>query len=276
MNIIGMIGNLLILGALGCVGFAVFTEGDTRTGLIFTAISLVIPAVIMRGLGRKLGGMLGVKPAFIAHGTRGTATVTSVGDTGVTINNDPVLAFGLDVDIPGSPPMVEIKQRVPRFLLGAVMPGSMVAAVADPADPARVGIDWTVPPQPGSAAGQAAVGSGLEQISEHMGEPVAEVSSAAETLRKGRRGTAVIKAAKDSGDISDLGLVDASDAGRDDRVYVLELEVKLPGRAPYPARIGHRVPERLFGRIGPGMEVDVAVDRDNEQGVAIDWDSIVS
>jgi hypothetical protein len=97
------------------------------------------------------------------------------------------------------------------------------------------------------------------------------VESAAELLERGRHGTAVIKSASDSGDISDLGIVDSSDAGRDDRIYILDLEVKLPGRSPYSARVGHRVPERLFGRIGPGMEIEVAVDRDDDQDVAIDW-----
>jgi len=140
-----------------------------------------------------------------------------------------------------------------------------------------VAIDWTVAPQGGAGGvsrSAATPGPGMEVLSERMGEPVTGVSSAAETLRTGRKGTAVVKAAKDSGDISDLGVVDESDPGRDDRVYVFELEVKLPGRSPYVARVGHRVPERLFGRIGPGMRLEVAVDRDDDQGVAIDWSTV--
>jgi hypothetical protein len=277
MNIFGAIGNLLLLGALGCGGAAVFVGGEARAALIITGISLLIPAVIMRGVGRRVGNLTGIQPDFIATGTRGTATVTGVGETGVTINNDPVLAFGLDLNVPGSPATTEIRQRMPRFLMGAVIPGAEVEVVADREDPSRVAIDWTVTPRPGAgtaSARAASPGPGMERISENMGEPVTGVSSAAETLRKGRRGTAVIQSAKDSGDISDLGVVDPTDPGRDDRIYVLELEVKLPGRSPYVARVGHRVPERLFGRIGPGMTLEVAVDRDDDQGVAIDWEKV--
>jgi hypothetical protein len=277
MNIFATVGNLLLLGALGCGAAAVFFGGEARGALIITGISLLIPAVIMRGVGRRVGSITGIQPDFVATGTRGTATVTSLGETGVTINNDPVLAFGLDLDLPGSPATTEIRQRMPRFLLGAVLPGAQVEVVAHPDDPSRVAIDWTVAPRPGAGfpgARVASPGPGMERISENMGEPVTGVSSAAETLRKGRRGTAVIRSAKDSGDISDLGVVDETDPGRDDRIYVLELEVKLPGRSPYVARVGHRVPERLFGRIGPGMNLEVAVDRDDEQGVAIDWEKV--
>jgi hypothetical protein len=136
-----------------------------------------------------------------------------------------------------------------------------------------VAIDWTQAPQPGARVASG-MGPGMGEISANMGEPVAGVGSAAELLRKGRRGTAVIRSATDSGDISDLGVVDATDPGRDDRIYVFELEVKLPGRSPYQARIGHRVPERLYGKVAPGMEIVVAVDRDNDQEVAIDWTGV--
>jgi len=276
MNIFGMVGNLLLLGAVSCGGAAVFATGDTQGALVVTAVSLLIPALIMRGIGRKVGSITGIQPDYIATGTRGVGTVTSVGDTGVTINNDPVLAFSLDLQVPGSPASVELRQRMPRFLLGAVLPGTEVDVVADPNRPTRVAIDWTVAPRAGAgtAGAAAAPGPGMEVISERMGEPVTEVSSAAETLRKGRRGTAVVKSAKDAGDISELGVVDETDAGRDDRIYVFELEVKLPGRSPYAARVGHRVPERLFGRIGPGMNLEVAVDRDDDQDVAIDWSKV--
>lgn len=270
MNPLGVIGNLLFLAAVGCGVAAVWVDGEARGALIVTAVSLLIPALIMRGIGRRLGRLLGVQPDFMATGKRGTATITSIGDTGVTINNDPVLAFGLALDVTGSPATAEIRQRTPRFVVGAVLPGSRVQVVADPNDPSVVAIDWAEAPQAGPGV-TGGVGPGMERISENMGEAVAGVGSAAELLRKGRRGTAVIKSATDSGDISDLGLVDSSDPGRDDRIYIFDLEVKLPGRSPYRARVGHRVPERLYGKVAPGMEVVVAVDRDNDQEVAIDW-----
>ena len=83
-----------------------------------------------------------------------------------------------------------------------------------------------------------------------------------------------MKPAKAAGDISELGVAPPDDAHPDDRLYILELEVKLPGRSPYPVRIGHRLPERLYGRVGPGMIIPVAVDRDDDQSVAIDWTTV--
>jgi hypothetical protein len=275
MNPLGLIGSVLLLGAVGCGVAAIWVGGEGRATLILVAVSLLIPALTLRGIGKRLGRMLGVQPDFMATGKRGTATITSIGDTGVTINNDPVLVFGLDLDVTGSPATAEIRQRTPRFVVGAVLPGSTVQVVADPDDPTVVAIDWTQAPQPGAGvAGAGAVGPGMEAISAEMGEPVAGVGSAAELLRKGRRGTAVIRSATDSGDISDLGLVDSADPGRDDRIYIFDLEVKLPGRSPYEARIGHRVPERLYGKVAPGMEIVVAVDRDDDQEVAIDWTGV--
>jgi len=55
---------------------------------------------------------------------------------------------------------------------------------------------------------------------------------------------------------------------------MIQLEVKLPGRDPYNATIGHRVPERLVGKVGPRTAVDVAVGRGDDQEVAIDWDAL--
>jgi hypothetical protein len=52
------------------------------------------------------------------------------------------------------------------------------------------------------------------------------------------------------------------------------MAVKLPGRSEYDAEVAHRVPDRLIGRVGPGVEVEIAADRDDpERSVAIDWDA---
>lgn len=268
MNPILAVGNVLVLGAFGC-GAAAVVFSNARGALLITAVSLVLPGLIMRGVGARLGKLVGVRPSFIESGERGRALITGIGDTGVTINNDPVAEFDLDVTIGERKFTTNLKQRTPRVIIGAVMPGSVVSVVADPAELDQVAIDWTQAPTQGPA-----IGVGLEGVSAKVGEPVTSVSSAAETLRTGRPGTAEVKSAKDAGDISDIGVVADDDAHPDDRIYIFELEVKLPGRSPYPVRIGHRVPERLFGHVGPGMILPVGVDRDDDQDVAIDWSTI--
>ena len=95
-----------------------------------------------------------------------------------------------------------------------------------------------------------------------------------ELLRTGRRATALIISMEDAGDMSELGLVEVGAAGDDDRLFVIGLEVKQSGMSPYEVRVAHRIPERLLGRVGPRTRVDVGVDRDDDNAVAIDWDTI--
>ena len=58
-------------------------------------------------------------------------------------------------------------------------------------------------------------------------------------------------------------------------MFIFEFEVKLPGSEPYPATVVHGVPARLIGRVGPGLELPVAADReDPEHRVAIAWDEV--
>ena len=268
MNPFLAVGNVIVLAAFACAAGAVVFPG-ARGALLVTAVSLVIPGLIMRGVGAKLGKLVGVHPGFVEGGEHGTAVITAIGDTGVTINNDPVVAYDLDVTIGARKFATSLKQRTPRVALGGVLSGATVSVVADPSDDSQVAIDWTVAPSSGPVPGL-----GMEGVSAKLGEPVTSVTSAAETLRTGRKGTAVVKSAKDAGDISDIGVIGDDDAHPDDRLYIFELEVKLPGRSPYPVRIGHRVPERLFGHVGPGMTVPVAVDRDHDDEVAIDWSTI--
>jgi len=268
MNPFLIVGNLLILGACGCGAAGVLASG-ARGPLLVTALSLAIPGVIMRTVGARLGKLVGIHPGFVETGEHGTAVITGLGDTGVTINNDPVVAFDLDVTIGDRRFSATTKQRTPRVIMGSIVPGAVLSVVADPSDDTQVAIDWTRAP-----SAEVAPGPGLEGVSAKVGEPVTAIGSAAELLRTGRKGTAEVKSAKDAGDISDLGVVTEDDAHPDDRLYIFELAVKLPGRSPYPVRIGHRVPERLYGKIGPGMIVPVAVDRDDDDSVAIDWSTI--
>jgi len=268
MNPLLTVGNVLVLAAFACTAAGVAIP-DGRFPLLVTAFSLAVPGVIMRRVGVKLGRLVGVHPSFVEGGEHGTAVITGLGDTGVTINNDPVVAFDLDVTIGARKFSTTLKQRTPRVILGAITHGAVVNVAADPADPEQVAIDWTQPPATGPTPGP-----GLEAVSAKVGEPVTGIGSAAALLSTGRKGTAEVKSAKDAGDVTDLGVVPDDDAHPDDRLYVFELEVKLPGRSPYPVRIGHRVPERLYGHVGPGMIVPVAVDRDEDQSVAIDWTDV--
>jgi len=233
--------------------------GEAQATLGTVALSLVISGFVFWTFGRKMGRVAGITNRLREVGRPGTATVVAIGDTGITVNNDPVVAFTLDVTVDDAPSYrVEIRQLMSRLMMGAVMPDAQLSVLVDPSAPDRVAIDWSATPEEAPQAGAQKF----------------NVSSAADTLRLGRPGTAVITSMKDLGDISDLGVVPEGAPGDDDRVFLIEMSVKLSGRSPYDATVGHRVPLHLAGKVGPRTEVVVGVDRDDDQGVAIDWEKL--
>ena len=166
-----------------------------------------------------------------------------------------MIGFDLEVTPPrgGDPYPATVKQVVPMAALGSIRPGVSVGVVVDPVDPAKVVVDWTrgVREEPArlSDADPEALIAAIREI------PPDRRNLAAETLARGRRGRATITLMQRMGELVDLGLADE-------------------GWDTYPAQILHRVPDALVGRIGPGREVEVAVDRDDpEHQVAIDWEA---
>jgi len=69
----------------------------------------------------------------------GKALINAIRDTGMTINEDPVVEFQMNVtDSDGSVYAVLHSQMVSRLRVGAMQPGSEVAVRIDPADRNRV------------------------------------------------------------------------------------------------------------------------------------------
>ena len=257
------IGRLLLYGSGACVVGVFLVGGEARMGLITAGLAMGIAGIVFYMIGRQMAGLSGMTQRMRNVGLPGTATVVGIGDTRVTVNNDPVVSFTLDVQVgDGIPYRVETRQLMSRLAVGSFQPGTKLPVLVDPDDPQQVVIDLS---------GDMPASTALPASSAVAG---AKVGSAAELLASGKRGTAVITAMQDMGDISDLGLQAADIPGADDRVFMIQLEVKLPGRDPYTATIGHRVPENLVGKVGPRTAVDVAVGRGDDQEVAIDWASV--
>jgi hypothetical protein len=183
----------------------------------------------------------------------------------VRVNGVPVLELGLDVEVASHAPYsAVIRQRVPVFW-GSLAPGATVGVVVDPVDRNHLAVDWDVPaPGPPGALAPAA-----EPL-----ETPARTRSVEHLLRVGRKARAIIISMADAGDMSELGLVEVGSAGDDDRLFIVDMEVQQAGMDPYEVRVAHRVPERLLGRVGPRTRVRVAIDREDDTAVAIDWDSV--
>lgn len=266
VNGFGLLGRLLFAVAIASVAFATLAGGDTRATLLIIALSLGVTGGTFIWIQTRLGTLSGMDKTLLHSGVPGSATITSVGETGITINNSPVIEFGLDVDVTvHAPYSTTIRQRVPRLLIGALLPGSPLTVRVDPTNREHLAIDWdegvgAVTPAPSDDLARHAVGGPVVDA-EHL-------------LLHGRRATAIITAMEDAGDMSELGLAEVGLPREDDRLMILSLEVKQAGLDPYEVRVGHRVPERLVGRVGPRTKVDVAVDSADDHTVAIDWGSI--
>lgn len=76
--------------------------------------------------------------ALMATGQQGEATVLSLEDTGVLVNNNPRVRIGLEVRIPGHPAYKVVKtMTMPMIRMSQVQVGSVVKVLADPSEPAN-------------------------------------------------------------------------------------------------------------------------------------------
>jgi hypothetical protein len=89
---------------------------------------------------------------LLAEGIPGTARIHAVGDTGATLEGQPVCELSLEVTIAGRPPYrATVRQPVPRLLAPRLAPGGTVPVRVDPADPAVVVADLSAPATAASA-----------------------------------------------------------------------------------------------------------------------------
>jgi hypothetical protein len=77
-----------------------------------------------------------------AVGIAAPATVVQIWDTGVTVNDDPVVGFLLDVKPEGQAPFqAKTKALVSRLAVPRVQPGAQLKVIYDPKDTTRVALD---------------------------------------------------------------------------------------------------------------------------------------
>jgi hypothetical protein len=274
MNPFAVIGAVVDLVGIGVIAAGVLLPGEARWPLIVGGVTLSFIGAVMFLIGQKVGRFHGLSPRLLARGQPAYAEVEQVRPTATIFLGSPVVAFRLKVSHQAHDYPVDVQQAVPRELLAEVGPGSRVAVKVDPEHPDRVAIDWSQAPAsprvtPAAAPGRPAGPDPAGSI------PPENRKSAADLLAHGRRGTARIVAAKELGDAVRLGAMAPGDEQAGAMMTVLDLEVKLPGRDPYPVKVVHWVPASQVGKAGPGREVVVAVDRDDpEHQVAIDWETL--
>lgn len=183
---------------------------------------------------------------LLDNGVRADAVVLSMRDTGVTVNDRPVVAFELEVHpAHGDAYRVAHRDSLPRLLVGAVLPGAHLSVLIDPHDRGRVLIDWEHTAAPGHP---------------EAGERV----SAADILARGVPATVTV-----------LGTFSTNGMTADNGDPIVGLLLRVDGaHGSYEARLAHRVPPRHLAELLPGTRLPAKVAPEDPQKVAIDWDAI--
>jgi hypothetical protein len=77
-----------------------------------------------------------------ARGESATAKILRIWDTGMTVNEDPVVGFLLEVRREDRPAYeARTKLRISRLDIARIQPGTVVPVRVDPQDPAHVALD---------------------------------------------------------------------------------------------------------------------------------------
>lgn len=259
----GRIGRVLVMLGVGVAAFGLATSGEAR--LVWLVIGFVTATTGMTFalVGTRLRGIAHLDDRLRVMGMVGTAEVVSVRGAGLRVNGQLVVDVELAVEVDGPDPYTTtIRQLVPGFW-GPLHPGMVVGVVVARDDPSHLAIDWDAEVAPRSPS--------ADTVEEGHPNPIRDVDG---LLRVGRRAKAIIISMRDAGDMSELGLVEVGSLGDDDRLFIVDMEIQLAGLESYEVRVAHPVPERLVGRVGPRTKVDVAIDREDDQAVAIDWSSV--
>ena len=105
------------------------------------AVAIVVPVLALTSFTEP-----GDRIRLREKGLAGTARILRIEDNGGALNDDPIVELDLSVELPGREPyLVHHKSVVPRLRVGLVTDGRVVGVVVDPADPARLVVNWEEP-----------------------------------------------------------------------------------------------------------------------------------
>ena len=107
-----------------------------------TLLSLAVTAGITIFAIRMVRKMVGPDRSVLASGIPAMARIVNVRQTGMMVNNQPQIAFQLEVHPPsGSAYQVETKAVIPMINIPQFQPGAEIPVKIHPADPSKVVLD---------------------------------------------------------------------------------------------------------------------------------------
>jgi hypothetical protein len=120
------------------VNFAVFaTAAFLMIGVIWVLVSLGLLVYAIRSAQKAKH-----QEWVFKHGIRGRATIVSA-RSGALVNEQPVMSFVLDLDVPGqNPRQASHREIVSNFAAHRMQPGLVLPVYVNPQDPADFLLVW--------------------------------------------------------------------------------------------------------------------------------------
>lgn len=135
------------IGALIAAGITVlFTVVTVIASVLVALLSALVPLGIMILVFRAIAKQQEASRELMRTGIPARAVVQSLGETGITINNQPQLSIGLEVHPPEGDPYLVSMSRVTSILeIPRLQPGAEVAVVIDRKNPRNLVLDLARP-----------------------------------------------------------------------------------------------------------------------------------
>ena len=258
-------------------------EPILQGGFALTAAILGVTGLILIGFGLRMRRSAADADRITRTGLAGSAQITSMTQTGMSMNDQPQIDMELLVTVPGREPyQARRKEFVPLILLGRLSAGLPLPVRVDPADPQRVIIDWqasgtsplsTVAASPaGQTETLAQVQAALAASGLPAAAPYATAAQGSYTVDQLRE---VVRATGIQGEATIDKVADTGEVVGDERLFTMQVTVHLPGQPEKqhePAAA--MVPLAAAERVAVGLRVPVKVARDNPNLVLFEWEKL--
>jgi len=135
----GIIGA--VIGIVVTIVTVLITIVAVVFSLLITLVATIGPFILIFWLLKKQQEKKAAEQKLLETGERATATVLALEETGMLINNQPLVNVKLQVQRQGQAPYEHTHQMVLSMLtIPQVQPGTLVNVRVDPANPRRVAI----------------------------------------------------------------------------------------------------------------------------------------
>jgi hypothetical protein len=263
-------------------------EAELTFGFGLTAAILGVTGIVLVWFGLRARRSAAEADRIASTGIAGTATVTELTQTGMTLNDQPQVEIGLLVSIPGRTPYAATrKEFVPLILLGRLSSGQPLPVKVDPTDPQAIVIDWaagTLPTAMGSlGGGTGGAGAGqtetLAQVQAALTESGLPAAAPFATTEQGAYSVdqlrAVVRATGIDGTATIDKLADTGEIIGDERLFTMEVTLHVPGQPDRQLQpSAAMVPITAADRVAVGKTVPVKVAPDNPNLVVFEWEQV--